>query len=303
MNNELFNMDFSSALVSGYVTFNSDASKDSASASGVATGFQVLSTAFQKNPSSSLKPMRQIHPQASHLLIAQTKMISEIPIYLLFPDVVANIRARFQCCASEGGLLCTGNGKSAQQKKMKIDSVSEFGSDSDSKIKSADVTVACPGQETCTFPKSQEAECQLHGLMYLSINSEHFLEDDIFLFEFNSMDCYKQLYLDVSLLRALFGDLRGLPLSLKLKTLPNPTGEASIGHCPTLGLSLGFDFEEAKAVQIEALGLKGVHCPKALNWDAWQKMRCSMLHFPGPQTGASKFLQPISASECSSHLL
>lgn len=295
MNNEFFNLDFSDLLISGYVTSISEGSQNNIASLGVHPGFQVFSNAFQKSSSSNSKPIRPVHPQASHLFTAGSKTISEIPIVFLFSEVVANLKTRFDCFNADGVLICAGNEKVAQQEKATTHSNQTLIVE----LKNA----TCPGYENCSFPKPHETKCQLHGLMYIGINSEHFVEDDIFVFEFDGLDVYKQLYMDLSLLHALFGDLRGLPLSIKLRTQPNSIVDEPIQLCPSVGLSLGIDFEEAKASQVETMGLKGLHCSKTLNWDAWQNHRCSMLHSPVPHTGSRKVLQPIAASECSSNLL
>lgn len=236
--NEIASLAPTGPYVEGLIRFSYDSASQGATQK---PNFEVLSRVHAEEPQPGDVPKMVPHLLGDKLEGvdgegAGRRLLSEIPIRLMFDKPENNLSARYKAFErSTGQLVCCGNGV----RSVRRASLGEQPKDG-----------VCPGPENCVFATTPEVACHLHVRMNVQLDDS---QDALSVFEFQSsgINSYRTLSAKLSMLKALFGGLRGLPLRLTSWAKSSMASGYQPFYCANIELREGLDLPKAK-VELEA---------------------------------------------------
>ncbi len=199
--------------------------------------FIITSREHETRQEGSPAPKLAPHPIAEKLAIApaegETPVIREVPIRVFFNKPENALSIRYQAYSATTRIpVCSGDGKNARRL-----------------VRAADLTptfqdCACPGPELCELVSTGAAVCRRQVRMPVQVEGQ---SDPMSVFEVrtSSLNTYRALKAQLTVLSGRFGGLRHLPLKL---TLWKASNEAS-GYQPFSLMKL----ELNAATEVEAM--------------------------------------------------
>lgn len=166
--------------------------------------FEILSHVHDGHAEGGIAPKLRPHPITRKLTLVpkldgEQCLPQEVPFRFLGKKPETVMRARFEAIDAESGrMLCSGDGAQA----VRLD-----GGGLTAK------SHACVGPEGCAFAQSQGISCRFRCRMDIQIEGGN---DPLSVFQFQSggINTYRTLLAKITMLHAIYGDLRGLPLRL-----------------------------------------------------------------------------------------
>lgn len=163
---------------------------------------------------------------------AQGKIV-EVPVRMFFKKAESTLSIAYQAFTADGMAVCRGNGV-----KAKRIAVAPEG-------RTVTAEVECAGAETCDFACSGQATCRRQVSMALQIKGQ---DNPLSVFELRStsINTYKTLLGQLTMLEKRFGGLRHIPLKLQLWQASNQLSQYEVFDAFSLALDAPSEIEAMK---------------------------------------------------------
>lgn len=220
--------------------------------------FEILTAVHMAAPANGMVARMKPHPIADRLPGVETEglnkrmLLREIPITFFGKSPKDVMKARYEAFdVQTGERVCHGNGEKARR-------THHDGTRS---------TCNCPGARYCEFA-SGAVDCRIHTRLSVMIDCKDSVPGEVFQFQSSGVNTYMRLMWDLEMLYALFGDLRGIPLTLASWEKSSPVSGYKSFWCAKLAYRDQITPDAAKCAQLESLKAKKIAVQEWINWDA-----------------------------------
>lgn len=190
-------------------------------------------------PKLAAHPIAQKVAELDHNT-AQGRIV-EVPVRMFFKSAAKSINIAYQAFSADGVAVCRGNGVTAKRLVMANEGRVET------------IETECVGADACEYACSGQATCRRQVSMAVQIKGQ---ENPLSVFEVRStsINTYKTLLGQLTMLEKRFGGLRHIPLKLQLWQASNQLSQYEVFDAFSLALDAPSEIaamKEAKAMREE----------------------------------------------------